>query len=200
MVENIKYYPKSYVMSNELKSFFTVITDDVKLQKQLYMTEKLSDVASIAIQLGFHIRGAEILQSQAGRVLAILEEQSDDVSNLVAGIKPKTGAQWGRGGGGYLDRAGYWLIELSSPIAITAIEAKINDFLNFANQEPQLKRQLIEAKTFNDLALLLQAHGTNLTAIELLTHQAQKILALTEDDADKVADNQALLTSISSQR
>ena len=188
MIENIKYYPKSYVMSDELKSFFTAITNDVKLQKQLYMTEKLSDVVIIATQLGFHVRGAEILQSQAGRVLAILEEQSDDVENLVAGTKPKTGAQWGRGGGGYLDRAGYWLIELSSPIAITAIEAQINEFLDIVNQEPQLKKQLVEAKTFNDLTLLLQAHGTKLTAIELLTHQAQKILALPEDDADKVAN------------
>lgn len=189
MSENIKFYPKSYEMSEELKSFFTAITTDTNLQEQLYVTKKLSDVATIANKLGFNVNGAEILQAQAGRVLAILEEQTDDVQNLVSGIKPKTGAQWGRGGGGFLDNAGFWLCELSTLTAITNIEKQINKFLDKANQEPELMKQLLKAKTFNDLDLLIQANGYDLAAVDLLSHQAQKILALEEDDAERLANN-----------
>ncbi len=189
MSENIKFYSKSYEMSEELKSFFTAITTDIKLQEQLYVTKKSSDVATIANKLGFNVNGAEILQAQAGRVLAILEEQSDDVQNMVSGIKPKTGAQWGRGGGGFLDRAGYWLNELSTPPAIKDTGEQINKFLDKANQDPELKKKLVNAKTFNDVALLLQTNGFDLTAVDILSHQAQKILALGEDEAEMVADN-----------
>lgn len=189
MTENIRFYPKSYNMSDELKSFFTEITNNSKLQEQLYVTEKLSDVAKIAKQLGFNIKAAEILQAQAGRVLAILEEQSDDIQNLVSGIKPKTGAQWGRGGGGYLDQAGYWLSKLSTQHALTETEKEINKFLAKAAQDENLKNKLLNAKTFNDLAQLFQSCGFNIKAIDLLSHQAQKILALSEDDADNVADH-----------
>lgn len=35
MAENIKYYPKSYVMSDELRSFFTAITNDQNLQQEM---------------------------------------------------------------------------------------------------------------------------------------------------------------------
>lgn len=189
MIENIKYYPKSYVMSDELKSFFTVITHDTKLQDQLYQTEKLSDVVTIASKLGFNVKGAEILQAQAGRVLAIIEEQSEDVNNLLSGVKPKTGAQWGRGGGGFLDKAGFWLNELSTPNANTDIETQINNFLKTVNEAPKLKEKLMASKTFNDLAEIIQDNGFKLTAVDLLKHQAQKILALSEKDANKVAVN-----------
>ena len=189
MTENIRFYPKSYNMSDELKSFFTEITNNEKLQEQLYVTEKLSDVAKIAKQLGFNIKAAEILQAQAGRVLAILEEQSDDVQNLLSGIKPKTGAQWGRGGGGFLDRAGYWLSKLSTQNALTEIEGEINSFLDKASQDADLEIKLLNAKTFNDLAKLFQYCGFKLTAIDLLSHQAQKILALSEADAGDVANH-----------
>ena len=189
MVENIKYYPKSYVMSDELKAFFTVITQDTKLQEQLYVTEKLSDVVIIANKLGFNVIGAEILQAQAGRVLAIIEEHSEDVKNLLSGVKPKTGAQWGRGGSGFLDRAGFWLNELSTQTTITDVEEKINKFLKLANRDLKLKEQLMASKTFNELADIIQANSFDLTAIDLLKHQAQKILALSENDANKLADN-----------
>ncbi len=189
MKENIRFYPKSYNMSDELKAFFTEITSNVKLQEKLYNTEKLSDVANIALQLGFNVRGGEILQSQAGRVLAILDEQSEDVANLVSGIKPKTGAQWGRGGGGYLDRAGYWLSKLSTQQANTETEITINKFLaKKAEQDIELTNKLLNTKTFNDLAELFQSCGFNLNATDLLSHQAQKILTLSEDAADEVAN------------
>lgn len=38
MSKNIKYYPTSYLMSDELKSFFTAVTNDKKLQVKLYFT------------------------------------------------------------------------------------------------------------------------------------------------------------------
>lgn len=187
MTENIQFYPKSYTMSDELKSFFTAVTNNSKLQEQLYATEKLSDVAKIAHQLGFNIKASEVLQAQAGRILAILEEQSDDIQNLIAGIKPKTGAQWGRGGGGYLDQAGYWLSKLSTPHALTTTEKELNQFLAKAAHDDNLMHKLLNTKTFNDLAQLLQSCGFNLSAIDILSHQAQKILALSENDADYVA-------------
>jgi len=188
MNENIKYYPKSYVMSENLKSFFTAITNDQKLQKQLYETKNLSDVVIIADALGFSITGAEVLQSQAGRVLAIIEEQSEDVEHLTSGAKPKTGAQWGRGGGGYLDSAGYWLNQLASPTGITMIEKQVNAFIEKANQETELKKELLNASTFNDLAYLFQTNEYEITAVELLSYQSQKILALNEDEAKRVAN------------
>lgn len=187
MTDNIKFYPKSYVMSAELKSFFTAVANDKKLQEQLYETKKLSDVASIGNQLGFKITGAEILKAQAGRVLAVLDEQSEDVQRLVSGVKPKTVAQWGRGGGGFLDSAGYWLNELATQNSLSDTEKEINKFLAKANRDPELKKKLMEAKTFNDVAALTQANGFNLTAVDLLSHQAQKILSLSDDEAEKVA-------------
>ncbi len=189
MTENTRFYSKSYNMSDELKAFFTEVTNNSKLQKQLYVTEKLPDVAKIANQLGFNVKAAEILQTQAGRVLAILEEQSDDVQNLISSIKPKTGAQWGRGGGGYLDRPGYWLIKLATQNTRTEIEKEINNFLTKAEQNEELKNKLLNAKTFNDVAQLFQSCGFNIKATDLLSYQAQKILELTEVEADKVADH-----------
>ena len=189
MSENIKYYPTSYIMSAELKSFFTAVTNDKKLQEKLYLTDKVSDVAIIANNLGFDINAAEIIQAQAGRVLAILDEKSDDVQNLISGKKPKTGAQWGRGGGGFLDRAGYWLNELSSATAITAIETQINQFLDKVNSDSDLKKKLIDSKTFNDVALLAKENDFDLNAINLLSHQAKKILALSEVQAEALANN-----------
>ena len=189
MAENIRFYPKTYQMSDELKAFFTEITNNEKLQEQLYNTEKLSDVADIANGLGFNVTGAEVLQAQAGRVLAILDEQSDDVERLTAGIKPKTGVQWGRGGGGFLDSAGYWLRALSSENTLTKVEEEINKLLANSEQDKDLERKLLDAKTFNDLAELFQEYGFKVSATDLLSHQAQKVLALSEEQAGKVADN-----------
>ncbi len=189
MTENIKFYPKSYIMSDNLKLFFTAITNDSKLQKQLYTTKKLSDVAIIANKLGFNVTSAEILKTQAGRVLAIIAEQSDDIENLLCGIKPRTGAQWGRGGGGYLDKAGFWLNQLSATALSIPIEAQINKFLDKSSQDLQLKKNLLASKTFNELAVLIQENGFKLTAVDLLSYQAQKVLALSNDAAEIVADN-----------
>lgn len=189
MTENIKFYPKSYIMSDNLKLFFTAITNDAELQKKLYTTKKLSEVAIIANKLGFNVTAAEILKAQAGRVLAIIAEQSDDVKNLLCGMQPRTGAQWGRGGGGYLDRVGFWLNELSATVSNTANEVEIKKFLDKSSQDIELKKRLLSSKTFNELAAIIQDSGFTLTAIDLLSHQAQKILTLSNNDAEIVADN-----------
>jgi len=88
-MKNIKYYPKNYVMSDSLKAFFIAITNDEKLQISLYNTAKLSEVADIANKLGFKVQSSEILQAQAGRVLAILDEQLEDIKLLASGLKPQ---------------------------------------------------------------------------------------------------------------
>lgn len=186
---NIKYYPKSYTMSEELKRFFIQVTNNIDLQKELFNTKTLAEVADIAVKLGFKIRPAEILQAQAGRTLAIIDEQPNDIIYLLSGRKAKTGAQWGRGGGGFLDNPGYWLIELATPEAITQNEVLINDFLAKVNEKTELKDKLYKTKSFNSLQQLMQKSGFDITAEELLSHQAQKILALTEDAADNMASN-----------
>ncbi|API87526.1 Nif11-like leader peptide family natural product precursor [Francisella uliginis] len=188
-MENIKHYPKSYMMSEELKRFFTKVTNDTDLQKQLYNTKTLAEVANIAIELGFKIRPAEIIQAQAGRILAILDQQPEDVVYLLSSKKAKTGAQWGRGGNGFLDNPGYWLMKLASTNAITENEVLINSFLKKAHKITELEIKLYETKSFNSLENLMHEYGFDISAKKLLSHQAQKILALNADDADKVAAN-----------
>jgi len=188
MLENIKYYPQSYVMSDELKLFFTAVTNDAQLQDALYLTPRIADVATIANKMGFNVKAREILKAQAGRVLAIIAENSDDVERLVSGRIPETGAQWGRGGGGFLDRAGFWLIELFvAPAGNIDIEVQINNFLDRINQDSDLKKKLISAKTFNDVALLATENDLSITSVDFLFHQAKKIIALSEAEAEILA-------------
>ncbi len=176
--ENIKYHPKSYVMSEELKDFFTEITKSESLQQQLFNTKKLSEVANIAQELGFNIHSHEIVKAQAGRVVAILEEKSEDVKKLISGMKPKTGAQWGRGGGGFLDSAGYWLLQPENSKSTLSSNMLINEFIDKIQQDPTLKQQIVTAKTFDELANSAKTTGFNLIAEDLLKYQAQKNLDL----------------------
>lgn len=185
--ENIKFYPKSYSMSDEMKRFFTEITTNTKLQEKLFVTDKISDVSDIASDLGFNLKASEVLQAQAGRALAIIDEVPDDVPRLLSGQKPKSGVQWGRGGGGFIDNAGFWLQELASKDALNEVEVQVNDFLKIVDQDESLKTRLLEAKTFNALADLFQSSSFELSAVDLLSHQAQKVLALSEADADFLA-------------
>jgi hypothetical protein len=185
----IKYYPKSYVMSDNLKAFFSIVTGDEKTQQLLYNTKKISDVAVIARTLGCNIQAAEVLQAQAGRVLAILDEQTEDVERLISGVKPKTGAQWGRGGGGFLDRAGYWLMELPNPQIPSQDAKEIHRLTEQVKHDLSLKDKLLKAKTFNDVAAVCHTFGFDLTATQLLSFQAQKILALTPEQAEYVANH-----------
>ena len=188
MSKSIQPYSTTYVISDELKSFFITVSTDKSLQEKLYFTAKLSEVAAIAQGLGFTISAAELIKAQAGRVLAILDENSDDVQNLVSGIKPKTGAQWGRGQG-FLDRAGYWLNTLSTPVATVDNGSQMDHFLNKINSDIALQKNLEGSKTFNEVALLAETHGFGLKATEFLSYQAKKVLMMNEAQAEALANN-----------
>ncbi len=83
-------------------------------------------------------------------------EQSDDVQKLLLGKIPQTGAQWGRGGGGYLDRAGYWLYELYSSTLSMKTYIQINQFLEKVCHSPELKTNLFCVKHLMTLQYLLK--------------------------------------------
>ena len=185
--EGIKWYPTSYEISAELKRFLVAVTNDKALQEKLYHTNTISDVATIGKQLGYQVMGGDIMQAQAGRALAILDEGTDDVASIVSGAKPKTGLQWGRGGGGYLDRAGYWLDKLSSQQALVPIEETVNVFLAKTHEDAALRKELMAVEHFDELAKLMQSSGCDVQAVDLVSHQAKKILALDVDQAEAMA-------------
>ncbi len=183
MTDSIRYHPKSYILSNEAKAFFAEVTADIDLQKCLYNTEKIDHVALIARELGYGVKGYEILKAQAGRVLAMLQEQPEDVKRLFAGEKADTGAQWGRGGNGYLDNAGYWLKRLST----TQVEAKMAKEVGRFVAELDDDALLMEANSLNAAAELMREYGFSINAADLLEHQAQAILALSDESAQAMA-------------
>lgn len=185
-MEKNKYYPKSYVMSDSLKAFFMAVSNDKNLQQQLFETQKIADVATIAHQNGYQIEAVEVLKAQAGRVLAIIDENSEDVQRLVTGLKPKTGAQWGRGGGGFLDRAGYWLLELPQPLSSAENAQQISNIIEEIRSASLNHQELSEAKTFSEVAHVFQTAGFELPAAVLLSYQAEKILALSSDQLEKL--------------
>lgn len=78
-------------------------------------------------------------------------------------------------------------MELASTNAITKNETLINHFLKKAHEIAELKFKLYKTESFNSLENLMHEYGFDISAEELLSHQAQKILALSADDADKVA-------------
>lgn len=80
-------------MSQELNNFFAKITADEALQKRLYATKEIANVATIAKEMRFKLNGAEILRAQAGRILIL---PPHELADATAGKRPKTGAQWGR--------------------------------------------------------------------------------------------------------
>ena len=156
------------VLTNRDSLVFTKVTNDTDLQKQLYNTKTLAKVANITVELGFKIKPAEIIQAQAGRILAILDQQPEDVIYLLSGKKAKTGAQWGRGGNGFLDNPGYWLMELASTNTITKNDL-INHFLKKAHEIAELKFKLYETESFNSLENLMHEYGFDISAEELLS-------------------------------
>jgi predicted ribosomally synthesized peptide with nif11-like leader len=187
MSEKTNFDPLIYVMSAELKSFFAKVSRDPDMQKKLYFTKEISDVEDIANNLGFKVTSAEILKAQAGRVLAIYKEDSADFEELISGRRAKRGAQWGRDGKGYLDRAGFWLLELESSKALSSFEKKLKSFLSKVKLDLSLKNKLLESRSYNDVSSLANELGFNLSGVSLLLHQAKTILSLSYTDAKKVA-------------
>lgn len=187
MSEPIRYFPKSFIFSPEMTDFFTEITNDKDLQNALYNTDTIADVASIAKERGFDVPASEILKAQAGRALAIVDEGSDDIARLINGEKPLTGAQWGRGGGGYLDSAGFWFVKLIPSEIITDKSAEVLPATQEVTSNKALEEAILPAKTMMDLAEVLESHSHVIAPVTLLIHQAQTILALDRDTCDKMA-------------
>ena len=77
-MKNINHYPIQYTLTQSMLDFFTIVTNDVALQKRLYHTETLFDAAEIAKEYGFDIPPSEIQKAQAGRVLGIINEKNDN--------------------------------------------------------------------------------------------------------------------------
>jgi predicted ribosomally synthesized peptide with nif11-like leader len=173
------------MMSQELKAFFVKITADPALQKRLYDTKELVDVATIAKEMGFKITGADILRAQAGRVLILSPQELEDVA---AGKKAKTGAQWGRSGKGYLDRAGFWVNTLLQwGYMDLAVEPTLELFLVKIKEDEALQAELFLAATYNEAAIIANKHGYEVSGSVLLRYQALQILKLSNEKAERVA-------------
>lgn len=175
--------------SPEVAKFFKYLTNDKALQDRLYHTAEVVDVANIAIELGFQVSGSEILKAQAGRVL---ELPQDDLDLLTAGKQAKGGAQWGRFGKGYLERPGFWIVtiaDLESKILSENSEfnKQLKSLINKANQDHELRSELLKTKTFNDVAKLAKEQGCIFSATELLHYQARRIRELSDEDAKAVS-------------
>ena len=172
-------------MSRELNAFFAKVSGDDALQEQLYLTKEVADVASIAQKLGFNITGAEILRAQAGRVLML---SSGELESVAAGEKAKTGAQWGRGGRGYLENAGFWVNEFIQWEYIDpAFEPQLEAFLDRVKNDNKIRAELLLAKTCNDVAKIATRYGYEVSGSVVLRYQAIQILKLSDEKAEKVA-------------
>lgn len=136
--------------------------------------------------MGFKITGSDILRAQAGRVLSLPLEQQEV---LAQGGKPKSGAQWGRDGGkGCLDSAGYWLIEfIRWGYTHSSFEQQLAALPDKIKIDKALQANLLIAKTYNDVALMMNEHGYEVSGIILLLHQAEQILKLDNEKAERVA-------------
>ncbi|MBA3237432.1 MAG: Nif11-like leader peptide family natural product precursor [Parachlamydiaceae bacterium] len=172
-------------MSKELNAFFAKVTADPDLQMQLNMTNEVAEVADIARGLGFKIIGAQILRAQAGRVLML---PLDELETVASGEKAKTGAQWGRGGNGYLDNAGFWVNELMHwGYTDSANEPQLETFLARVKNDDGLQSELLLARTCKDVAILANKYGYEVSGSLVLRYQAIQILKLSDEEADKVA-------------
>ena len=172
-------------MSQELNAFFTKVSGDKALQEELYRTNEIVDVAAIARKLGFKITGAELLRAQAGRVLML---PSEELESVAAGEKAKTGAQWGRGGKGYLDNAGFWVNEfIQWGYTDSAFEPQLEAFLAKVKQDNVLQTKLLLAKTCKNVANIATNYGYEVSGSVVLRYQAIQILKLSDEKAEKVA-------------
>jgi predicted ribosomally synthesized peptide with nif11-like leader len=172
-------------MSQELNNFFVIISTDKTLQERLFATKELIDVAHIAQEMGFNVTGADVLRAQAGRVLLL---PSEELEAIAAGERAKTGARWGRAGKGYLDNAGFWVnkfIEWGS--RVPTFEPQLEAFIIKVEQDHELQKELLAAKTFNDIAALAHRWGYEFSGIALLRYQAVQVLNLDNEKGENVS-------------
>ena len=94
------------MVSPELERFFLMVAGSQDLQQQLKRTKEVADAAQLARDLGFQITDAEVMLAQANRILSM---PIRDQEQTALGDQSEFGAQWGRGGQGYLNATGHWL-------------------------------------------------------------------------------------------
>ena len=95
--------------NQEIKLFFNEVTNSLDIQTKLYKTKEIIDVVTIAADCGYTILATEIMQLQALKFLSVSDV---DLEIIAAGNKPTSCCQWGRGGNGYLNRPGFWFLQL----------------------------------------------------------------------------------------
>ncbi|MBA3751486.1 Nif11-like leader peptide family natural product precursor [Candidatus Dependentiae bacterium] len=172
-------------MLQGLKEFFARVSADQALQDRLYRTKEVADVAVIAREIGFTVTPAEIVRAQAGRVVLLSLEE---LENLAAGKKAKTGAQWGREGNGWLDNAGFWIDQFirwgsNQP----ANEQQLEDFFARIKEDEVVQRELLHAKTYNDVVKTAHTYGYDILSSTLIRYMSTQILMLDDEKAEKVA-------------
>jgi len=184
-------------MNTTLQAFFKEIATNKPLQQKLFHTKNISDVALIAHEQGFNISPIEILKAQACRLIELATSKPEEAQIATAGKKPTLGAQWGREGTGFLERAGYWLIQLYDwGYEIQSVHSELIHFLILIFQNSVLKSKIEHCNTLNKISTVAQENGFTISAISLLVYQALCIMQLNEQHAICLA--QGTLSTLSS--
>lgn len=171
-----------------MKNFFKVVAAQKALQDKLYHTKNIFDVSLIAKEHGFIISAAEILKAQACRLIEMAVQKPDEARLATAGKKPNLGAQWGREGSGFLERAGFWLSKIYGlGVRISCLNPHMTNFLAMLEQENEFQDKIIECSTLDEVEKVALKAGFDISAIELLVYQALCIIQLDEDTANLVA-------------
>lgn len=161
-------------LSSELTSFFCLVASREDLQKQLKCTKEVVDAAMIARGLGFQVSDAEVMCAQANRILAMPQAE---LEKTACGFQAEFGAQWGRGGTGYLNLPGYWLTRLDDWQRLPA--GSIRTALR--------AHSIIGAKTVDEIATQC---GVN--ACDLLLYLARSILMCNDAQLAVIAKGEIL--------
>lgn len=176
-------------MTQNLQLFFKEIATNKNLQKRLYSSKEVADVAVIAGEFGFEIAAAEVLKAQAGRLIELSVGSPEEAKIATAGNKPNLGAQWGREGKGFLENAGYWIIEIYQWGTKTqSFNSDISNLFLKLNEDADFKFKVNSASTIDDVVKIAHENGLNkITSLSLLTYQALCILLLSDEKANLVA-------------
>ena len=175
-------------MNASLNAFFTEVAENKHLQERLYCTKDIVDVAVIAKELGFKISPAEVLKAQACRLIKLAINNPEEAKLATAGKKPNLGAQWGREGTGFLERAGYWLIQLNHwGCHIQSFDSEITNLLFHIDENNALKSQINGAKTIDAVSKIAQENNFEVHPTTLLGYQVLCILQLNDQNADLIA-------------
>lgn len=171
-----------------MMNFFKEIAENKELQKRLYQTKEVSDVATISKELGFNVSSVEILKAQAGRLIELATHLPEEAKLAMSGQKPNMGAQWGREGKGFLEQAGYWFIELHGwGAGIQSLNADLMRLFIQIGKEDSLKSKVMVCKTIDDLSKVAKENGFEVSPTTLLVYQALTILSLDDKKAELVA-------------